>query len=274
MPNLLTPQAPAHQLTETELNDWRRDGYVIVRGLAGDPLRDRMRQSVLDGLAKLIEPVEFEADVHYPGAPESRESVGGRTVRRLKQAHSRSPAFTEWIQHPGIIGRLRQMLGPALVCPLAHHNCIMTKSPQFSSETGWHQDIRYWSYEQPELVSVWLALGKEHLENGCLSLLPGTHRQTFTRDRLDDDLFLRPELPQNQALIRTAVPAELEPGDVLFFHARTFHAAGANRTSDVKLSVVFTYRSAENRPLPGSRSDSLPELLIPTGLNRRDVPPP
>jgi phytanoyl-CoA hydroxylase len=143
----------------------------------------------------------------------------------------------------------------------------MTKSPQFSSETGWHQDIRYWSYTRPELVSAWLALGSERPDNGCLQLLPGTHREPISRDRLDVDLFLRPDLPQNQELIRDAVSAELGPGDVLLFHARTFHAAGANHTSETKLSVVFTYRGADNRPLPGSRSASLPELLIPPAVN-------
>lgn len=257
-------QSPANlQFTDTELEDWHRDGYAIVRGLAEESLRLQMRQAALDGLAHFIEPIEYEADVHYPGAPATRESVGGRTVRRLKQAHGRGFVFTEWIQHPGVVGRLRQLLGPEVICPLAHHNCIMTKSPQFSSETGWHQDIRYWSYQQPELVSVWLALGSEHVDNGCLQLLPGTHRLPISRDRLDADLFLRPDLAENQELIRTAVRAELEPGDVLFFHCRTFHAAGANHTNETKLSVVFTYRSADHRPLPGSRSASLPELLIP-----------
>lgn len=262
MTELLTPSAEAPHFSQAELQQWTRDGYAIVRGIAEPRLQAEMRRATFRGLEKLIEPIEYEADVHYPGAPETRDAVGGRTVRRLKQAHSRGPVFTEWIQHPQVVGHLQQLLGPELVCPLAHHNCIMTKSPRFSSETGWHQDIRYWSYETPELVSVWLALGHEHPENGCLHLLPGTHRQSFARDRLDDDLFLREDLPENQELIATAVPALLDPGDVLFFHCRTFHAAGANHTTEVKASVVLTYRAAENRPLPGSRSASLPEMLI------------
>ncbi len=267
MTDVLTPPAAAHPLTEAELGEWHRDGYAIVRGLAEVSLCDEMRRAARDGLARLVEPVEYEADVHYPGSPESREANGGRTARRLKQAHSRGIVFTEWLQHAAVVGRLRQLLGPDLLCPLAHHNCIMTKSPQFSSETGWHQDVRYWSYAQPELVSVWLALGNEGPHNGCLRLLPGTHRQAYSRDRLDADLFLRPELPENRELIREEVAAALEPGDVLFFHARTFHAAGANHTNETKLSVVFTYRGAENRPLPGSRSSSWPELLIPPAPN-------
>src|SRR5690606_16820089 len=123
-----------------------------------------------------------------------------------------------------------------------HHNCIMTKQPQFSSDTGWHQDIRYWSFRRPELVSLWLALGEEHRDNGCLQLLPGTHVPSIEPWRLDEAKFLRTDLEANQEWLARRVYAELHPGDALFFHARTFHAATRNHMSDVKLSLVMTFR--------------------------------
>ena len=110
-----------------------------------------------------------------------------------------------------------------------HHNCVMTKHPGFSSSTAWHQDIRYWSFDAPELVSVWLALGSEREENGALWVIPGSHRLRLDRGRFDRHLFLRPELDANRALIDTATLVELEAGDALFFHCRLFHAAGKNR---------------------------------------------
>ena len=86
---------------------------------------------------------------------------------------------------------------------------------------------------------------------------------SYEPKRLDHELFLRPDLPENQALIDQKVPAELQPGDVLFFHARTFHAATRNHTRDPKFSVVFTFRPADNPPVPGSRSANSPELVLP-----------
>lgn len=249
--------------TPAEREAFERDGYVISRGLADPALCRQMLEATQTGLSDRTPPLEYEADLHYPGAPESRDVVGGNTVRRLKEAHGRGAVFTQWLSQPSLVARLQQLLGPQVVMPLAHHNCIMTKQPRFSSETGWHQDIRYWSFERPELVSVWLALGRETPENGCLYLIPGTHRMQFSRDRLDDALFLRPELPENAALIARKIPAPLEPGDVLFFHCRTFHAAGRNQTDQTKFSVVFTFRPLDNPPLAGSRSAALPELLLP-----------
>ena len=146
--------------------------------------------------------------------------------------------------------------------PLAHHNCIMTKNPKFSSDTGWHQDIRFWSFEQSQLINVWIALTNESLHNGCLKLLPGTHRENMTANRLDEQLFLRTDLPENQTWLNSAVTAEMSPGDVLFFHARSFHSATRNYSDQTKCSAVFTFRELGNAPLPGTRSASLPELLL------------
>jgi phytanoyl-CoA hydroxylase len=251
------------QFSEDEIQLFHRDGYLIVRGLAPAPLLERMRQVTLEGLSRIIEPVEFEADLHYPGAPPSRDAEGGRTVRRLKQALTRDYAFLQWVTLPGVLNRLKQLLGPRVVCPLAHHNCIMTKEPRHSSDTGWHQDIRYWSFTRPELVNMWLALGPERPENGCLKLIPETHRMTFERDRFDEALFLREDHPANQPLLSQVVHAPLEPGDVLFFHCLTFHAATRNYSPQTKLSAVFTFRPEDNPPLPNSRSSGSPELLLP-----------
>jgi phytanoyl-CoA hydroxylase len=263
-----SPSAPADAVSdsfsEIEREQFARDGYIIVRQLAARPLIARMLEVTREGLAREIAPVEYEAELHYPGAPPSLDAEGGRTVRRLKQAISRDFCFMDWVMSTALAGRLHQLLGPHVVMPMAHHNCIMTKQPRHSSDTGWHQDIRYWSFERPELVSVWLALTPENAHNGCLYVIPGTHRLQLDPRRCDEDSFLRPDLPENQALIEKAVRAELEPGDGLFFHALTFHAASRNYSEATKMSVVFTFRPADNRPLAGSRSASLPELLFPS----------
>lgn len=249
-------------LDEQQLAAFRADGFLIVRGLAGAERVRRLREIAQTDLAANTGPAEYEADLHYPGAPASRAAPGGSTTRRLLQAYERDPAFRAWATAPEVAAPLRQLLGPAVMLSRAHHNCVMTKQPRYSSVTGWHQDIRYWSFERPELISTWLALGSEVPENGCLSLLTGTHRLAPTREQLDQQSFLRDDLPQNQALIAQRVAAVLEPGDVLFFHCRTFHAAGSNRTGSVKLSLVFTYHAVDNLPLPDSRSAAVPSVAI------------
>ena len=259
-----TTKATDNGFSEEELKQFHERGFVIARGLASSEWLDRMWLVTAEHLRREIPPVEIEADVNYPGAPASVDSPGGSTIRRLKQAHARDIVFTEWVQHRPVVKRLQQLLGEGFVMPLAHHNCIMTKQPVHSSDTGWHQDIRYWSYTRPELVSMWTALGEERTANGGLFVIPGSHSIDFDRDRFDQEVFFREDLPENQRLIDQAVPVDLEAGDVLFFHCRTLHAARRNSTDRTKLSAVFTFRPADNLPLPETRSSRGGELTMPS----------
>ncbi|RZJ08974.1 MAG: phytanoyl-CoA dioxygenase family protein [Acidovorax sp.] len=235
-------------------NQFNTDGYLILPSFVEGATCARMRACIQEQLASGEGPVEYEADVAYPGSPASLEEEGGRTVRRLLRAHERSLLFAAWFDDARMAEALGQLLEGPVVQARAHHNCIMTKQPRYSSDTGWHQDVRYWSFTRPELISTWLALGQETPENGGLKVLPGTHRMSFAPERYDARLFLRPELPENAALIADAQYVRLSPGDVLLFHARLFHAASRNHTVDTKYSVVATYRKTDNLPIPGSRS--------------------
>ena len=239
-----------------------RDGFFVLSGLVDADLVRSLRQSVLKALKPLLGPVEYEAEVGYPGAPAAVDRAGGRTPRRLLHALARFPKLAEWAQSPVLGDALKACLnGPALLSQ-CHHNCVMTKHPGYSSATLWHQDIRYWSFDRPELVSVWLALGDEGARNGALRIIPGSHRLELDRGRFDRDLFLRIDQADNKALVRAAREVSLAPGDALFFHCRALHAAGVNRSDAVKLSCVFTYHAADNRPIPGTRSDRYPGLRL------------
>lgn len=251
-----------HAFTATDLADFDRDGFLILRNVLSENYVERILAVAQRDADAHFGDIEYEADLQYPGAPESLDVEGGRTIRRLRQAFSRDPIFAHLVKEPWLLHRLQQLLGAQVVMPLAHHNCIMTKHPRYSSDTGWHQDIRYWSFENTNLVNVWLALGEESPENGCLRLLPGSHRQQFESDQLDADLFFREDNPRNQSLLDSAVPADLRAGDALFFHARCFHAATRNYSEATKYSAVFTFRELDNAPLPGTRSSRLPELLL------------
>lgn len=255
--------ANAHDQFESgELQQFQDQGFSVVRSLAPVQIVERMRKIATEHTEQAIAPVELESELTYPGAPTDSGAPGGRTIRRLKQAYGRDPVFEEWVRFPPLIRRLEQLLGTNPVMPTAHHNCVMTKQPRHSSDTRWHQDIRYWSYEKPELVSVWLSLGREYPNNGGLFVVPGSHRMDFERSRFDESIFFRSDLPENRSVIEKSAAVELEPGDVLFFHCRTLHSASRNRTAATKYSTVFTFRAADNPPIPDSRSAQGEEVAL------------
>ena len=245
-----------------QVQELRETGFVVVKGLMPKARCDALCEVAQRQLAEAAAPVEFEADLQYPGAPESRHAPGGHTVRRLLDAYARHPLFAEFAISPEVRGWMELYFGETPYLSRAHHNCVMTKHPAYGSLTGWHRDVRYWAFERDDLVSAWVALGDETVDNGALWFVPRSHKLAFTSDRFDTAKFFRADLPENTALIRTAVSPALSKGDVVFFHCNTLHSAGKNLSEQVKFSLVYTYRGASNAALPGTRSASRPEIAL------------
>ena len=241
---------------------FRRDGFVVLKRVVSAERCTSLLAHLKEELDPLVGPVEFEVDVGYPGAPTDRSEPGGETPRRLLHAYTRGEAFRDLAEEPEITELIRYLLGEDVRLTQCHHNCIMTKYPGFSSATAWHQDVRYWSFDRPDLITAWIALGREERTQGALRVIPQSHRLELDRGRLDKDLFLRPERPENKKMIRQSKEIELNAGDVLLFHAQLFHAAGKNLTDTPKFSVVFSYHGDTNLPIPGTRSAKLPSFAV------------
>jgi len=252
-----------HSLTKEESQQFSEQGYLIRRGLMPQAITNALIEKIDSSLSPALAPVEYEADVHYPGAPSSKSAPGGQTPRRLLHAYSRDVIFQKLAAHPDMLATLQTLMGSDnILLSQNHHNCVMTKHPGFSSMTSWHQDIRYWRFDRPELVSTWIALGPENVSNGCLLVIPGSHKNELDPGRFDASLFLRTDLPENEPLLNTAVPVELNQGDVLFFHSRTLHAAGQNQSTQIKRSIAYTYRTADNEPIPETRSAVFEDIAL------------
>lgn len=251
------------QLTDQEIEQFNREGYLIKRQLIDMALLNDLRKQVKIQLQLRLPPFELEAELGYPKAPESVEAEGGQTIRRLLLAFSRDASFREWAKNKVVKNILQQLLtSEGVYLVQSHHNCIMTKQPQYSSKTGWHRDIRYWQFSDDLLINSWLAMGDENSANGCLKVLPGTHVLKAGNDMVDKELFLKHQHPQAKEWLDAAVDVELAAGDVLFFHAGLFHAANDNQTEQAKFSLVNSYHGEGNMPLSNSKSTTYEEVLV------------
>ncbi|RKP58458.1 phytanoyl-CoA dioxygenase family protein [Pararobbsia silviterrae] len=255
--------------TQQQIEVLRDKGFVVVPGFIPDDALANLNATARAHLAARAAPLEFEADLQYPGAPSSRDAAGGETVRRLLDAYAREPLFAQWGASPQTGAWMREYFGERVFMSRAHHNCLMTKHPLYGSLTGWHRDIRYWSFTREDLVSVWLALGDEEIDNGALWFVPGSHRMPFDASRFDEAKFFRADHAENAALIRTAESPRLAPGDAVFFHCNTLHSAGKNLSDAIKFSLVFTYRGESNPPVAGTRSTSKPEIELEASIGSR-----
>lgn len=247
---------------QSPIETLRDKGYVVVPAFLSARQVTLLNVTARAQLAARVEPLEFEADLRYPGAPRSHTDAGGETVRRLLDAYGRDPRFAGIATSPGVREWMERYFGEAVLLSRAHHNCVMTKHPLYGSLTGWHRDIRFWSFEREDLVSVWFALGDETVDNGALWLVPGSHKAVLGADRFDAAKFFRADRQDNAAMLRTAESPRLVAGDAVFFHCNTLHSAGRNLGDAVKFSLVYTYHGRSNPAAAGTRSASKAEIAL------------
>ncbi len=236
------------QLSQEQLNQFNENGFLIIKNFADENLCNKILQKAKEHLVKKLAPIESEQEYLNIDTDEI-------TVRRLRQVYDREEIFRDWMTNKDIRPILKQVLNDTPVLTLAHHNSIMTKMPHESTRTFWHQDRRYWNFENGDLVSVWLALDDEYLENGLLEFIPKSHKIDFEKEQFDQFSNFLDTHPKNIELIKTKVHQNLEKGDIVLFHCKTLHHASKNNTDKAKISFVYTARAQSNKPLKETRSD-------------------
>lgn len=258
------------RLSQEQLESFEEKGYLVLRKFAEPEQCDTILDIAKAHLNHKVPSVETESEYVGKSKEERREISDGHiedleehiTVRRLRQVYHRDIVFKQWMESKKIRPVLKQILAEDPVITIAHHNSIMTKMPLSSTETSWHQDIRYWRFERDNLVSVWLALGEESDENGVLEFIPGSHKMIFSADQFDEKEYFLSDDAKNRTLIDTKEQTVLQKGDVVLFHCKLLHRANENRTQTPKISFVYTVRGELNHPITNTRSSSFPEVIL------------
>ncbi len=257
-------------LSDEQLNSFQTNGFLILRDFADLAKCEAILDVATVHLKHLVEPLETEVEYQekskiYRTEVSDYRSGGVKekvTVRRLRQVYHRDILFKNWMEDEKIRPILEQVLNDQVSITIAHHNSIMTKMPNSSTKTEWHQDRRYWRYSDDNLVSVWLALGEEHSQNGVLEFIPKSHLMEFEDEQFDEKEYFHDKSPQNMSLIETKVSHSLKQGDVVLFHSKLLHRANANSSKKAKISFVYTIKGASTKAIEGTRSASYPEILL------------
>ena len=255
-------------LTPLQLQDFQQNGFLILRNF----LEVKKCEAILDvakaHLKHRIEPIETELGYNEKSFEYRRDVADYSStkqqsqVRRLRQVYDRDILFKKWMENEKIRPILKQVLDDEVVITTAHHNSIMTKMPSPHSQTAWHQDRRYWSYSDDNLVSVWLALDKENSANGVLEFIPKSHTMQFSSEQFGEKEYFLEDNKLNMSLIETKVSSNLEAGDVVLFHCKLLHRANRNSTTKPKISFVYTVKGKQTMALKGSRSAQYREILL------------
>jgi ectoine hydroxylase-related dioxygenase (phytanoyl-CoA dioxygenase family) len=215
------------------LKSWQRDGYVLVDGpLFPAAQFDRLRGILEDHLAE----------------------HGERIFDELDMPHTRDSRLLELLLDDAVLDLVEPITGPDIVLWSSGFIC---KMPFVGPPTPWHSDAAYWKGRLDDnegIVTVWLAIDRSSRENGCMRVIPGSHRRAEPDYRvLDLDGFFSSEAAGVD--VSAAVDLELEPNHCSLHDGRILHGATANRSPHRRAGYTMRYLPAGTRILPESKNN-------------------
>ena len=207
------------------------DGYVIVRGLIPQVEVDALVGDFMAIADAGPVPGHFEPKGRLstnPGQTDGGAADPLRTYPRIMQPHLIHQQSMDYLLDVRITDIVAQLLGEE---PLACQTMLYFKPPGARGQSL-HQDNFYLKVEPGTCIAAWLALDVVDRENGGLEVVPGTHRMgIFCPEEADSSVsFTREHVPPPAGL--SPVPADMQPGDVLFFNGSVVHGSGPNASTD------------------------------------------
>jgi phytanoyl-CoA hydroxylase len=217
------------------------DGYFVVENLVSADdcrrLADRLNDYA-SGARSLPSGVAVQRE---PGLGQHDErQTDGTDIRKVSGVYN-DDLFSELVNGDGICRRMRILLGKEL--RLFRADALM-KPPIIGSEKGVHQDSSNWPIEPMSLWSCWVPLDDSTLDNGCMMVIPGSHR-----DGLRPHVHMRNDylIEEGRYDVDALEPVPMRRGSGLFFHSLVVHGTAANTSAKPRRAVTMTYMGSHHR---------------------------
>ncbi len=248
-----------YALDKSQLDAYRRDGYLF-------PLDVFDRTQAAEIRAGFD---QAKTEARLKGL-EAELAVLLRT-----NAHLLLPFVNRVARSPRLLDRVASILGPDLLLWSAE---FFIKPAKTDKIVSWHQDLTYWGLgETDNELTAWLALSEVNSDAGCMSFIPGSHRQRILphRDTYDaKNLLSRGQEVAVEVDEDAAVDVLLKPGQVSFHHGRIFHASGPNRNDYDRVGLVFRFLTPDVRQTVAKRDYAMLVRGVDSGRNWIHVAPP
>jgi len=164
----------------------------------------------------------------------------------IHNAHKTSPVLHDYLGHPVIVEVLKEVVGPDVKCM---QSMLFIKSAGKPGQ-AWHQDEDFIPTRDRSLVGAWIAMDDAVIDNGCLWILPGSHKPGILwpmfqhNDARYDCASMSYDFPYRD---EEAIPVEVPAGAVVFFNGYTLHKSEPNKRRDgFRRVLVNHYMSAQS----------------------------
>lgn len=237
-----------HVATSAQRELYRSRGYIVVKGLVPE---DELRQlshkvdRVLDGELRPslawrgALPQHFQ--VSWEPAMESREDLERRARIRFVFGMARhDPFFRKFNRSPALCGLIASLFGSSGVQNLFGDQLFC--KPPGGVQAAMHQDTAFWPATTPTTMNLWVAIDPATTQNGCMHVIPGTHRCSFPHR---DDPVQSHILDEGQVDMSRQIAVEMGPGDALFMDSGLVHRSYDNHSRKSRRAIGCVFGSAD-----------------------------
>ena len=236
-------------LTDQQLADYGRDGYLIVRGLFTPGEMELLGETA-------------KHDNAMDKASASMDDGEGNAVRLALWNHPGDGIYGMVARCHRVVDAADQILDDEAY---HYHSKMILKDAKVGGAWAWHQDYGYWYQNgvlSPNLCSVMVAVDKATVENGCLQVLKGSHKlgrvnHILSGDQAGADLERVEEAKKRLELVHVT----LDPGDTLFFHSNLLHCSAANNSNHSRWALICCYNAKSNDPYKESHHPRYTKLI-------------
>ncbi len=230
-------------LTEEQKKDFEENGYLVIRNLLTQEVVGTVRQRA-DLIAAGEAPHVPQQWIQEEPAIRRGEVVANSkrdAVRKLWCLVPYDEVMRAHATNPKIVDVIVDLLGPDIKL---YGDQLFMKPPVHGSRKEYHQDSNSWKQLVPyNLVSCWVALDDATLANGCLWVIPGSHKWGLISREREQEI-------EGQALsgqLENEVAVELKAGDCSFHHSLLLHSSHANRSPKRRRGYATHYMSAQTK---------------------------
>jgi ectoine hydroxylase-related dioxygenase (phytanoyl-CoA dioxygenase family) len=217
----------ADLISAADLDSFKEKGFFITKPMFEASLLQKVREEfhrLWDG---------FVAEAEKSGDPKAVDLAKNRPF--VGQAHTKSPLLVDFVKSPIYLEACAKLIGQDADL---YYNQAVLKVPEVGKRFGWHQDTGYLLTTPETYVTAWTAIGEATQQNGCIWVLPGSHKQgpiKHVKNEAESSLDV-PNVDESGA-----IPVEVEEGQVVIFDANLLHKSGANTSKKVRYAYVPQY---------------------------------
>lgn len=211
-------------LTEAQLKQYEEQGYMIFEQLFSP---DEMRE-----LTRRIDLLDEESE-------KSLQQSGQRGISFANQINftaflnKKDPYIRQFVADDRFVNITTQILGPNVKL---YWDQSVYKRPEAPRDFPWHQDNSYQPIDPIHYLTCWLALEDATIENGCVWIIPGSHKMGLVEHK-KTDIGLQCYFGDDPG-----VPVPLKSGSMVAFHSLLFHRSTPNRsTHSTRKGYVIQY---------------------------------